>query len=225
MWSEYIKQLYQFTELNIKNVLDLSCGTGKHIDRLQGENIFFIGADYSGEMVKAAAINLKKSINHPCLLVNDARHVAIKNASLDVVLMLYDSINYLLDTRDVEKLFFEIGRILKPGGIFIFDFVTEAGLQECFDGYYESENWDGLAYERESRYSKKEKLQYNTFKFLFNGRPGMEEHIQKVRTAEEWKKFVQKSKMHLTAEFSNFSLSLPNPKSERIHFVCKKEKA
>jgi len=157
------------------------------------------------------------------LLVNDARNIALKGKSIDTVLMLYDSINYLLQDSDLEKLLEEIDRILVPGGIFVFDFVTEIGLEECFDGYYETDNWDGLAYERESQYLNKRKLQITSFKFLYNGQSYFEKHIQKIRSHQEWKGIINKSKMHLIAEFSNFSQLPPDDKSERIHFVCKKE--
>ena len=222
MWAAYIKKLYQFADLKIEKIVDLSCGTGKHIRCFQQDKITFIGADYSTQMIAAAKSNLHLN-NNASLLVNDARKIALKNKSTGVVLMLYDSINYLIDDSDIEFLFEEVNRILIPGGLFIFDFVTEAGLEKSFDGYYESDSWEDMAYERVGRYSKTDKLQYNTFRFFFNGEPFIEEHIQRIRAPREWKRFIQKSKMHLTAEFSNFSLLPPNRKSKRIHFVCKKD--
>ncbi|NOG45259.1 MAG: class I SAM-dependent methyltransferase [Calditrichaeota bacterium] len=221
MWASYVKNLYQFAEVKIEKVVDLSCGTGKHISFLLNDNNSFTGADLSRKMVLAAKANLKKN-NRTSFLVNDARNIALKNQSTDVLLMLYDSINYLLEDLEVESLFNEIYRVLTPGGIFIFDYVTEEGLKECFDGYYESDSWDGMAYERHSNYSQKEKLQYNRFNLLFNGQPFFEEHVQRIRPSAEWKKFIKKSKVHLCAEFSNFSNSKPNIKSQRIHFVCRK---
>lgn len=222
MWAEYIKNLYQFADLRIEKVIDISCGTGKHIRFLQKDITTFIGADQSKQMITAAKNNLHFT-GKACLLVNDARRIALKSQSVDAVLMLYDSVNYLIEDSDIENLLEEVNRILAPGGIFIFDFVTETGLEECFDGHYDSDSWEGLAYERHSRYSKKEKLQYNKFNFLFNGEPFIEEHVQRIRTTLEWKTFINKSKVHLSGEFSNFSFSPPNKKSERVHFVCKKE--
>ncbi len=222
MWAEYIKRLYHFTDSKIDRTVDLSCGTGKHISFLSHKRGSFIGADYSQQMIFVARSNLSQK-RQTLLFVNDARYIALKTQSVNIVLMLYDSVNYLLEDSDVINLFSEVCRILAPGGIFIFDFVTESGLEECFDGYYETDSWDGIAYERQSQYSKKEKIQYNKFNFLFNGEPFFEEHIQRIRTSEEWKDFIAKSKMHLSGEFSNFSMSAPNRQSKRIHFVCKKE--
>ncbi len=224
MWASYIKGLYKYSDLKIEKIVDLSCGTGKHIRFLQSNRTTFIGADYSKEMIEAAKINLHKDCQGK-LFVNDARKIALKNRSLDAVLMLYDSINYLIDDSEIEDLLEEVERVLAPGGIFVFVFVTEIGLVDCFDGYYESNSWEGIAYERHSRYSKKDQLQHNKFNFLFNGEPFIEEHVQRIRSPLEWKDFIKKSKMHLSAEFSNFSLSPPNSKSKRIHFVCKKELA
>jgi ubiquinone/menaquinone biosynthesis C-methylase UbiE len=222
MWAEYIKSLFQYTDLTIERIVDLSCGTGKHIRFLQSGKVHVIGADCSKSMVTVA--KSYRYLNDKIkFLVNDARKIAFKNQTTDVVLMLYDSINYLVEDEEIENLFEEVYRILKPGAIFIFDFVTEVGLEECFGEYYESDTWDGNAYERHSLYSKKEKRQYTKFNFLYNGQPFIEEHVQQIRTRSQWKGLIKKSKMHLCAEFSNFSHSLPSRKSERIHFVCQKE--
>jgi len=220
MWAQHINNLLQFSDIKVRNILDISCGTGKHIKFLTRKNRKISGADISISMLKAA----QKNNNHSNTLfvANDVRQTAFKSNGFDAIVMMYDSINYLLKEEEVMLLFDEIHRILKPGGIFIFDFVTEQALIDCYDDYYESNSWDGLAYERRSWFSKKEKLQHNEFIFLFNGKSYKETHMQIVHDLNEWRSLVKKSKMQLSHEFSNFSLLEPDKYSERIHFVCKK---
>jgi ubiquinone/menaquinone biosynthesis C-methylase UbiE len=220
MWAEYINNLLQFADAKKVKILDISCGTGKHIKFLSNKRKDITGADLSYPMLHAAKNNKQDNFK---LVNNDARCCAFKNSSFDVILMLYDSINYLLRNDDVDKLFSEIYRILIPGGIFIFDFVTEKGLRASNDEYYESNSWDGLAYERHSWFSKKNKVQHNDFLFLYNGNSYKESHVQQISSVAQWKKRLAKSKMQLSHEFSNFSFLPPNKYSERIHFVCKKE--
>jgi len=220
MWAEYINNLFQFSDIKVSTILDISCGTGKHIMFLNKKQRKIVGADISFPMLIAARENNHKSIN---LVANDAQITAFKNESFDTVLMMYDSINYMLKDKQVDRLLTEIHRVLKPGGIFIFDFVTKEGLKDCYDDYYESDSWDGLAYERHSWFSKKGKTQHNEFLFLFNGESFKESHIQQIHDINKWRDLVKKSKMQLSHEFSNFSLLPPDKYSERIHFICKKE--
>lgn len=219
MWAEHVNNLFQFSDINISHILDISCGTGKHIKFLQSRKRKIIGADLSLAMLKASNKNVAKDAK---LIANDARFIAFKKDSFDAILMLYDSVNYMLTTRDVERLLLEVYRVIKPGGLFLFDFVTQEGLKDCYDDYYESDSWDGLAYERHSWFEKQEKIQHNEFLFLFNGKSYKESHIQKIRDINEWRQLIKKSKMQLSHEFSNFSLLPPDRKSERIHFVCRK---
>jgi len=220
MWAQHINTLLQFSDIKVRSILDISCGTGKHIKFLSSKRREIVGADLSFQMLKAAQVNNNKGKTP--FITNDARQTAFKANAFDAVVMMYDSINYMLEKSDVILLFDEVCRILKTGGIFIFDFVTEQALTDSYDDYYESNSWDGLAYERHSWFSKKDKFQHNEFIFLFNGKSYKESHIQIIHDLNEWRSLVKKSKMQLSHEFSNFSLLAPDKYSERIHFVCKK---
>ncbi|MCB0281714.1 MAG: methyltransferase domain-containing protein [Calditrichaeota bacterium] len=221
MWAEYVRNLFQFADIPIQTLVDLSCGTGKHIAFMAKSKLKVAGCDLSKEMLKRAA--QKSALKKVPFFVNDAVTIALKRDSFDAAVMLYDSINYIFDDKDVLHLLDEISRILKPGGIFIFDIVTKAGLKRTFDNYYESDSWNGLAYQRRSWFNSKEQTQHNEFYLLFNGNSFREEHIQFIRPGEEWKRLIKKSGMNLIQEFSNFTFLPVDQKSERIHFVCRKE--
>jgi ubiquinone/menaquinone biosynthesis C-methylase UbiE len=220
MWAEYVNNLFQFSDIKVTTVLDISCGTGKHIKFLKARRRHITGADYSYPMLRIAQKNTDINQN---LVTTDARTTAFKDDSFDAVLMLYDSINYLLTEKEVHLLLTEVYRILKAGGIFIFDFVTEKGLKDCYNDYFESNSWNGLAYERHSWFSSNDHLQHNEFIFLFNGQSFKESHIQKIYDHDTWRRLVKKSKMKLSREFSNFSFLAADKQSERIHFICRKE--
>lgn len=221
MWSSYIKNLFQFSDRPVRKLVDLSCGTGKHLSFLKRSTIQVAGADKSTAMLKTA--KRKQSLKGVPLIVSDANRTAFKSELFDAVIMLYDSINYLIQEQSVMSLFEEVERILKPGGIFIFDVVTKEGLQNRFEDYYESNSWNGLAYQRRCWFNAADKTQHNEFCFLFNGDSFREEHVQIIREKNEWQTLIEKSRMKLIQEFSNFTFLPADNKSERIHFVCRKE--
>lgn len=217
-WAKYISNLLQYSTIKIDNMIDISCGTGKHLENINLKKVRLFGSDVSQEMLYEAKKNL--SAKPVSFISQDVFNVAIKENCFEAAIMLYDSVNYLFTEQEVIKVFNEIDRILKPNGIFIFDIVTEEGLRESFDDYYESDSWEGIAYERHSSYSFKDNIQTNKFVMLFNGKSYMEIHKQKIRKIKEWRKLIAKSNMKLSREFSNFSQSPASEKSERVHFVC-----
>lgn len=223
IWSDYIKNLYQFGDNKISKVVDLSCGTGKHIKYLINKKTKYYGADYSLPMIIQAKKNLKNA-GKPKVFVNDATTMAIKPNNFDCALMLYDSINYLIDEENIMRIFDEVFRILCAGSIFIFDVVTKKGLKESFDGYFESDTFDKLAFERHGWFEQKKNLQHNEFKLIYDGNFYQEHHIQKIRSINNWQKLLKHSKMTLIHSFSNFTLLPADEKSERVHFICKKLK-
>lgn len=221
MWAEYVRNLFQFADIPIQTIVDLSCGTGKHMSFLSRHKIKVCGCDLSLEMLKIA--RKKTALKNAPFFVNDAVSTAVKKDVFDAAVMLYDSINYVFEDKNVVLLLDDIARILKPGGIFVFDIVTKEGLKRTFDNYYESDSWNGLAYQRRSWFNTSRQTQHNEFHFLFNGHSFREEHIQLIRPCEEWVRFIEKSGMNLIQEFSNFTFLPADKKSERIHFVCRKE--
>jgi SAM-dependent methyltransferase len=183
------------------------------------KNLKIVGCDNSFPMLKMAQANLKN--RKPLLINQDARHPAIREKSFDAAVMLYDSINYFFSEKEISILFTEIKYLLKDNGIFIFDFITQAGLKDCYKDYYESDSWDGLAYERHSWFSFADSIQHNEFIFLYNGKSYREVHKQKVRSVDEWATLVKKSDMKLISKFSNFTFQPASEKSERVHFICR----
>jgi ubiquinone/menaquinone biosynthesis C-methylase UbiE len=222
MWTSYVKNLFQFADHPVKSLVDLSCGTGKHLTFFAKSKIALAGSDKSLAMLQTA--KRKPALKSLPLFTGDVSHIALKSELFDAAIMLYDSINYILQDDQMEKMFDEVSRILKPGGLFIFDVVTEQGLKHCFEDHYESNSWNGLAYQRRSWFDAVKRIQHNEFLFLYNGESHKEEHIQLIRERDEWIRLVEKSRMKLIQEFSNFTFLPADRKSERIHYICKKER-
>lgn len=219
MWGNYIKRLLKVSKLKVHTLADLSVGTGKHIPWQKSIAKRIVACDLSYEMLQIAR---KKGGGGRVLFFNaDACFPAIKNESCDAVLMLYDSINYILEEEKITELFRQINQLLKEGGVFIFDCITPFGA-EPFKDYYDTDTCDGHAYERSAFYDAEEQIQYNEFKLLINGVTYFEQHKQIIRSSAEWKTIIEKSPMHLYKNFSNFTLQPENSQSERIHFICKK---
>ncbi len=220
-WASYLKPLFSYSDLKVKYIADISCGTGKLLPNLISENWKIYGSDLSSSMLKRAKSKTRTSgFFYFC---SDASAAGIKDNKFDVVLMLYDSINYFVEDEELTKLFEEVFRILKKGGLFIFDVVTPDICIQNFSDYHEKNSWSNSGYERHSWYEKKSGIQYNEFTIYEGNDTYTELHAQKIRAIAEWKKILIPGSFEIIAVYDNFTYREADDRSERVHFLCKKK--
>jgi SAM-dependent methyltransferase len=101
----------------VKDVLDVACGNGRHIIGLARRGYRCIGSDYTPERVQTAKTRAHREHVSLKLSQGDATKLACEN-EFDATLALY--ILFLLpDDGDVQKCLRQIHRSLKPGGIMV----------------------------------------------------------------------------------------------------------
>ena len=119
-WADYILDVAKSMGATPKTALDLACGTGSTTIPLARRGLKMSGLDLSSPMLQIAEEKSKKagvSISYHCqnMLSMDF------SESFDMVVSFQDGINYLTGEGDFEKLAENVSRILKKGGIFLFD--------------------------------------------------------------------------------------------------------
>jgi len=102
--------------------LDLGCGVGRlAIPIAEDTDSHVFGVDISREMVNLATMR-SAHISNLSLMVGDGRTLQFKNAFFDCAytMLLFQH----LPTEAVQGYIGEVGRVLKPGGIFRFQFIA-----------------------------------------------------------------------------------------------------
>ncbi len=110
-FSRWIKK-----NLNEKHTLiaDLGCGTGTLSKLLTERDHFVYGIDVSSKLIKVA---ISKSHKNFSPLISDISNLPIKNTSFDGII----SFGVLDQVEQIEQVVDEAARVLKPGGLFLFD--------------------------------------------------------------------------------------------------------
>ncbi len=108
---------------------DLACGTGTLVKRLARLGWHTFGMDLSPAMI----ISGRKTDVSWRGVVGDLRALPFK-ASLDLATCLFDSVNFLLTDEELEEALLQCGAVLRPDGLFYFDFVTEQMVLQHFAG-------------------------------------------------------------------------------------------
>jgi predicted TPR repeat methyltransferase len=206
-------------------ILELGGGTGVLGSRLQKRGFSYAGSDRSFNMCRISAAR-----GTPFFCA-DARAIPLKK-QFDLLLFLYDGINYLQTPEEYSFLFAEAHKVLVPGGFFLFDITTEANSLQHFKSYLEFEDWDDFSYVRRSYYKKHLQEQHNDFTMyrrVSENPPRyerlIERHSQKVFGAGVIARAVQTSLYTIEGIWDGFSFNKYRPHSERIHFLLKKRPA
>ncbi len=203
-------------------LLELGAGTGTMGAILSYEGYHYTGSDLSHQMAIEA---WQKGLDFFCA---DSRAIPI-NKTFDIVLFLFDGINYLQNIEDYKKTCEEVWRVLNPEGFFFFDITTEYNSIEHFHEYYEAESFDNGAYIRTSSYDREQKLQYNDFDiFLDNSGDGCykrfsEHHAQKLFSPEEVAAIIPLDLFSVEGIWGDFEQKPYSSSSERIHFLLKRK--
>lgn len=98
------------------SVLDIGCGVGRTTTALKKGGYRPIGIDYSSQMIKAAQV-IDKEIDYK---VQDVRKMLFSNETFDCAIFSFNGLMLLETYEDRENAMFEIRRVLKVGGVFIF---------------------------------------------------------------------------------------------------------
>jgi SAM-dependent methyltransferase len=128
-WVEYIMDTIDLFNIKTTPLLDLTCGTGNSIlPFVRRKKKHLLGVDNSIEMLKVA----KGKQPDLALVQADARMLPFSNR-FNLVLSMFDSLNYMLKSDNLLEAFGSVKEALKDGGHFLFDMNTPYGLK-CVAG-------------------------------------------------------------------------------------------
>lgn len=126
--AEQVIELIRAAKPDAKTVLELGCGTGSILKRLQ-DAYKVSGLDISGKMLSVA----RNKVPRAELFRQDMVDFRI-NDRFDVIVCVFDSINHVRRFSDWKKVFAGVRRHLSPGGCFIFDINTQQKLERLIAG-------------------------------------------------------------------------------------------
>ncbi|HRH38527.1 MAG TPA: methyltransferase domain-containing protein [Flavobacteriales bacterium] len=100
-------------------ILDLACGRGRHCKQFADRGYRVTGVDLSAESIADARILVPEADLH----VLDMREPAGVEC-FDGVCCLFTSLGYFERKEDDQRVFDAVARALKPGGVFVLDFMN-----------------------------------------------------------------------------------------------------
>jgi ubiquinone/menaquinone biosynthesis C-methylase UbiE len=227
-WTDYIDEIILQYNPEAVDVLELACGTGTmalSLEELAAYNI--VATDGSEHMIEVARHKAKKANSEVSFSVQNFLDLKL-DGTFDVIYMVFDSLNYLHTEEEIIELHRQVRKVLKPGGIFIYDFTTPRNSRVAIK-FLNNESRkvnDRYRYYRKSSYNAKEREHTNKFVIeelnSENGEPVnlfVEEHRQKIYTLPEIESTIKKTDFTILNAFDGFALTPAHDKSLRITMV------
>jgi len=153
-WAEFLDRLINRFGKDIKTVCDLGCGTGSVDVLLAGMGYEITGIDNAPAMLSMAAA--KENGDKILWVDQDITEFEVPG-KFDCFLSLMDTVDHIMDEAAVRKLFADVSRNLRKGGLFVFDCITEKHLKETLGDNVFYEDYDDFTllwvngYDEESR--------------------------------------------------------------------------
>jgi SAM-dependent methyltransferase len=149
LMGQYLREALTLHPVAGRRALDLACGTGTLAAILADDGWEVVGLDRSEPMLARARARADEApLGRLTFVQGDMRELRIENdewsndtataahssffirhSSFDLVTCTYDSLNYLLTERDLERCFVGAARALRPNGLFFADMNTRHFLE------------------------------------------------------------------------------------------------
>lgn len=232
-WVEHIEKLIAISGANVKNILELACGTGNITLPLARKEYDIAGLDISEEMLDVAREKSELENTPIVLLQQDMTQLDFDLYDLDCILCACDGINYITDLEDVKNLFGKVYELLKKEGIFIFDISSYYKLSSILGNNFMGEARDDISYMWTNYYDDMTQLLNMDLDFFVKVQAEdddednlyeryKEVHLQRAHKEEELAAILEEAGFKDIRMFGDFSLEDVDKKSERVFFLAKK---
>ncbi len=150
-----------------RRILDLGCGTGNHDLPLARRGHEVTGLDVSAYQLAIAREKAKRAGLEVRFVRADMRSFDL-GQTFDAAICMFGAFGYLLKPSDVVRCLRSVGRHLRPGGVFVFEFWQSSAARPAgYQGWFHERGPDyELVRLSESRYDPRTRLLPIEFRFL-----------------------------------------------------------
>ena len=226
-FADFLEKIFKREKAAPHLVLDLACGTGSVTKILAERGYDMIGADSSPEMLSQAQNKCSSLSPQPAFICQSMPELDLYG-TVDAVVCLLDSVNYLTDPADLRKTFERVSLFLNPGGLFVFDLNTRHKLSSIAGNAFVRETED-LFCVWQAGWDEKKKLAgfYLDFFEKQGGnryRRQSEDHLERAYEPEELREVLRSCGMELLRVYGNLRFRAPKPDEDRIFLVARKKR-
>jgi len=222
-WGDFINKILELKDLTPQNTLEMACGTGKLTVELSKFISNIDAFDLSSDMLSIAYNKFKDNRN--VRLYNlDMKNFKF-NKKYDLVICGCDSLNYITNPDDLNKIFFNVKEHLNQNGLFIFDINSYYKISKIIGNNIFLNEKDRIFYTWDSSYDEKLEIcdYFLTFFVLKNYNLYErfdEHHRQKAYKTEYIERKLIENGFRSVYKYSDYSFEQIDDTTQRICFVA-----
>lgn len=222
----YIAKLFKKYDRLPTQLLDVACGTGGFSLQFAKMGMSVTAADPSPEMLSVAQ-KKASATDLDIMLVCQSAHDTKLPYAVDGAVCCLDSINHMIDKRELKASFKAVAAAVKDGGLFIFDVNTPFKHRNILSGNtFVIENDDVYCVWQNSD-CEKNGIVGICLDFFGKDADGKyirttEEFAERAYTDEEIRGMLEPAGLEVVAVLGDMSFKAPKACDERVIYVTKK---
>lgn len=220
--ADYLEKLFARSQIPVKTVLDLACGTGSMTWLLTARGYELIGVDGSEDMLAEAMMKSGSVEGVAPIFLQQSMPQLDLYGTVDAAICCLDSLNYLTRPADVQRTFRRLHLFISPGGQLIFDVNTLAKFQALDGQVYLDENEENYCVWRTE--FRRNLCTYWVDLFTretdIHWSRDVEVHRQRYYSPEELTQWLQKAGFGEIRIFGDCRSRKPREGEQRIYFSC-----
>lgn len=225
-WFEYIKKIFEKYSISPEIVLDLGCGTGTMTNLMAKNGYDMIGVDLSEDMLTQARIKAIDENLDIIYLGQDMRELDLYG-TVDAVVAVGDSMNYILDEKDLLKVFKNVALFLDDDGLFVFDMNSVYKFEVILGNKTYAENCEDHAYIWENYYDTKTAInEYKVTIFIKEVKnlfdKSTEYHYERGYPLEKVIALIEEAGLILEGVHHETTFNKVTPTTERLFFITRR---
>lgn len=226
-WADYIEKIIKKNKVPASMILELGCGTGSFGLEMAKRGYEMICLDISTDMLDCAAEKAAEQGADILFLNQDMCNFELYG-TVDVIVCLLDSFNYLTSYSQVQKLFKLVQNYLNPEGLFIFDINTRYKFENTLANNMFYEIGEDITYLWENEYNPRTKKARFDLTFFVRHHELYERfdetHYERAYSDDEIMAFILNSDLKFVAKYHELKFKKPEDTSQRTFYICKKSK-
>ena len=220
--ADYLERLFQKSQLPVRTVLDLACGTGSMTAVLTERGYELIGVDESPDMLAVAREKAAGLKGEPPVFLNQSMPKLDLYGTVEAAVCCLDSLNYLTSPREVQRTFERLALFIAPGGILIFDINSASYLRDLNGQVFLDETDDVYCVWR-AEFEKRNRVCTYWMDIFTRREDGVwnrsvEEHRQRAYEVDELRSWLLEAGFTHIRTYGDCRMSAPKEGEQRIYF-------
>ncbi|QMU78213.1 class I SAM-dependent methyltransferase [Streptacidiphilus sp. PB12-B1b] len=214
-WAAHLADRFR-AHGRVRRVLDVCCGTGSITALLQQQGLEVVGVDGSAGMLEQA--RSRTAVGTELIEARLPGAIAAADATFDAAVCCFDSVNYFRPEH-LAELFGCVARLVRPGGLFVFDVNTRHKLESLLGNSHYGDDLGDFAYVWRNRYHPEEQRCDFSISLFTRSEEGFarqpEHHSQWWFSAEEIRSAARAAGFEVAAVTDDYREQAPGPETLR----------